>query len=296
MIKVIIYGPTAVGKTSLSLSLAKKLNAEIISADSMQVYKYMNIGTAKIKDNQKEGITHHLIDILEPNEKFNVSMFVENVENILKDLKNRGKNAIIVGGTALYIRALLNGLSEAPSSDLKIREELMKKDKEELHKELLKIDPEALEKIPLNNKIRLARALEVYYISGKKFSSYNQDYSKKIKNDFYKYFIFLDRETLYERINERVNLMIKEGLIEEAKFLYNKYGEIEAIGYKELFSYFKNETSLEFSINEIKKHSRNYAKRQLTWLNNMKDFKLINVEKEDPLSYILEDIKNKMEE
>lgn len=297
MVKIIIYGPTAVGKTSLSLSLAKSLNSEIISADSTQIYKYMNVGTAKIKEQEKDRIVHHLIDIIEPNQSFNVAIFKEKAEQILKDLKNRGKNAIIVGGTALYIKGLLNGLSAAPPSDPKIREKLMKKDNEVLYNELLKIDPEALKKIPLNNKVRLARALEVFYISGKKFSSYNQNHKKIDNNDFYKYCLTLNREILYEKINKRVDLMIEEGLVEEAKFLYDKYGKIEAIGYKELLSYFNNENSLEISVNEIKKHSRNYAKRQITWLNNLKDFKIIDVEKDDPLNYILEDIKkNKMEE
>ncbi len=258
---IVIAGATAVGKTALSIELAKKLDAVIISADAMQVYKKMNIGTSKITSFEMQGIKHYMLDVVEPDEHFDVGMYYDMVNDILKKEK---KIPILVGGTGLYISAITDGLTKMPSVDKEYRKELNKKSKEELIEMLKgKID---LETIDINNPVRLIRKIETLGIEHNNIKGNDKN--------FLKIFLERDRENLYDRINERVNKMVDEGLILEAKNIYDNYNieNIKAIGYKELFSYFNKEIDLEYAISEIAKNSRRYAKRQLTWFRNKKDY------------------------
>lgn len=263
---IVIAGATAVGKTALSIELAKKLDAVIISADAMQVYKKMNIGTSKITSFEMQGIKHYMLDVVEPDEHFDVGMYYDMVNDILKKEK---KIPILVGGTGLYISAITDGLTKMPSVDKEYRKELNKKSKEELIEILKgKID---LETIDINNPVRLIRKIETLGIEHNNIKGNDKN--------FLKIFLERDRENLYDRINERVNKMVDEGLILEAKNIYDNYNieNIKAIGYKELFSYFKKEIDLEYAISEIAKNSRRYAKRQLTWFRNKKDYVRYNL-------------------
>lgn len=263
---IVIAGATAVGKTALSIELAKKLDAVIISADAMQVYKKMNIGTSKITNFEMQGIKHYMLDVVEPDEHFDVGMYYDMVNDILKKEK---KIPILVGGTGLYISAITDGLTKMPSVDKEYRKELNKKSKEELIEMLKgKID---LETIDINNPVRLIRKIETLGIEHNNIKGNDKN--------FLKIFLERDRENLYYRINERVNKMVDEGLILEAKNIYDNYNieNIKAIGYKELFSYFKKEIDLEYAISEIAKNSRRYAKRQLTWFRNKKDYVRYNL-------------------
>jgi len=263
---IVIAGATAVGKTALSIELAKKLDAVIISADAMQVYKKMNIGTSKITSFEMQGIKHYMLDVVEPDEHFDVGMYYDMVNDILKKEK---KIPILVGGTGLYISAITDGLTKMPSVDKEYRKELNKKSKEELIEMLKgKID---LETIDINNPVRLIRKIETLGIEHNNIKGNDKN--------FLKIFLERDRENLYDRINERVNKMVDEGLILEAKNIYDNYNieNIKAIGYKELFSYFKKEIDLEYAISEIAKNSRRYAKRQLIWFRNKKDYVRYNL-------------------
>lgn len=263
---IVIAGATAVGKTALSIELAKKLDAVIISADAMQVYKKMNIGTSKITSFEMQGIKHYMLDVVEPDEHFDVGMYYDMVNDILKKEK---KIPILVGGTGLYISAITDGLTKMPSVDKEYRKELNKKSKEELIEMLKgKID---LETIDINNPVRLIRKIETLGIEHNNIKGNDKN--------FLKIFLERDRENLYDRINERVNKMVDEGLILEAKNIYDNYNieNIKAIGYKELFLYFKKEIDLEYAISEIAKNSRRYAKRQLTWFRNKKDYVRYNL-------------------
>ncbi len=285
MYGIVLCGPTGVGKTDISIRLAEKINAEIISTDSMQVYKHMNIGTAKIIENETKGIKHHMLDIVEPNYKFTVGEYQKRADEILNKLEESNKNVILVGGTGLYIDSVIRGLSILPKSDTRIRENLENKTKKELFDELEKLDKEASETIHINNKIRLIRALEVCKITGKKFSELK---NKNVKNNNYKFYKFgltRDREILYERINKRVEIMFDNGLLEEAKYLYENYKEgldsIQAIGYQELFEYFDGKIQLEEAKELIKQNSRKYAKRQFTWFNKDQEMKWFDLDKEN---------------
>ena len=280
---IVILGPTAVGKTSLSIKLAKALDTEIISADSAQVYKGMDIGTAKVDEVEAEGIYHHMIDIVEPIKKYNVGEYQREVNKILENFEKEGKTPILVGGTGLYINSVTNGLAELPESDPKLREELDKKSAEELYSELEKIDPQAARDIHPNNKRRVARAVEVFHLTGEPFSIVSKRNIKRNNFEFIKIGLERDREHLYSRINLRVDLMMEGGLLEEVKELYTIYGEdlrrINIIGYSELIDYFKGEISLEEATEQIKQNSRRYAKRQFTWFKNDPDVIWFDVEK-----------------
>ncbi|NLK63184.1 MAG: tRNA (adenosine(37)-N6)-dimethylallyltransferase MiaA [Fusobacteria bacterium] len=297
MIGIVLAGPTGVGKTNLSIKLAKRLNAEIISADSMQVYKNLNIGTAKIMQKEMDGITHHMLDIITPIEKFSVGQYQNMVDNILNRLYKKNKNVIITGGTGLYIESITKGLADLPKENDAIREELSKLNNDELYNLLSEIDETASNKIHKNNRKKIIRAIEVYKITGEKISELQKNNIKNNQYIFYKYALERDRKILYDRIDRRVDNMVLEGLIEEAKSIYNIYKndirKIEAIGYKEIFQYFENKCSLEEAINNIKKVSRNYAKRQFTWFKNIEDYKwfnLDNLNEEDILLKIENDI------
>lgn len=267
---IVIAGPTGVGKTELSIKLAKALNAEIISADSAQVYEEMNIGTAKIEEDEMQGIVHHMIDVVEPIKKYSVGDYQRKVDEILNS--NEEKNVLLVGGTGLYIDSVVRGLSALPESDLAIREKLMSEDGDKLFEILKEIDPESAESIHPNNKRRVERAVEVFYQTGEKFSVLSKKNIKGNNFKFLKVALERDREHLYDRINLRVEIMMQNGLLEEVRYLYEKYGDvlkkINIIGYSELISYINQELTLEDAKELIKKNSRNYAKRQFTWFKN----------------------------
>ncbi|NFD91935.1 tRNA (adenosine(37)-N6)-dimethylallyltransferase MiaA [Clostridium botulinum] len=288
---LIIAGPTAVGKTDISIKLAEKLNGEIISADSMQIYKYMDIGSAKITKDEMKGIPHHLIDVVEPHEEFNVSSFKDLAEKSIKDISNRGKLPIIAGGTGLYINSLIYNYDFTDADrDEKYREYLTKlaedKGNEYVHSLLKDIDEEYYEKLYPNDLKRVVRALEVYKITGKSISEYIKENEKKLYDIPYNvnYFILnMNRELLYERINKRVDIMMGKGLIEEVKKLESMgytpdMQSMKGIGYKEVLFYLNGDISLDEAIYLIKKGSRNYAKRQLTWFR--KDKRSIWIDKD----------------
>ena len=269
---LVIAGPTGVGKTDLSIKLAKLIGADIISADSAQIYKGMNIGTAKINIEEMQGVKHHMLDVVEPIKKYNVGDYQKNVDNILKEKEKEKKNIIITGGTGLYISSITEGLSYLQTADSLLREELMKKDTDELYNELKAIDPEAALDIHKNNRRRVERALEVFKLTGEKFSVLSKKNIKGNNYSFLKVALERDRDILYERINLRVEIMIEKGLVKEVKELYEKYGEnlkkINIIGYTQLIDYFNNNCTFEEAIENIKRDSRRYAKRQFTWFKN----------------------------
>ena len=270
---IVLAGPTGVGKTDLSLKLAKILDADIISCDSAQVYKEMDIGTAKIKENEMNGIKHYMLDVLEPIEKYSVGEYQRAVDEILAQKEKEGRAVILTGGTGLYINSVVNGLSSLPESDPKLRDELMALSVDELYEKLLSLDPEAAEKIHKNNKKRVERAVEVCLMTGKKFSVLSKENVKNNNYDFLKVCLTRDRETLYKRIDKRVDIMMNEGLLDEVTALYKKYGgeilrKINIIGYTQLIDYIEGKISLETAVEFIKRDSRHYAKRQMTWFNN----------------------------
>ena len=277
-----IAGATGVGKTDLSIRLAKKIDAEIISADASQIYKELDIGTAKITDEEMQGVKHYMIDVVSPGEDYSVGDFERDVNNILNEnsCKN-GKNIIIAGGTGLYIRSITDGFAKLPSKDEKIRKELESKSLDELQKTLKKLDEKSYEEIDLSNKLRLVRAIEVCLLTGGKFSELRTRNVKNNDYDFLKIFLTRNRDELYDRINRRVEIMIAKGLVEEAKKVYNKYTEklhkISSIGYKELFMHFDGKITLDEAVEEIKKESRRYAKRQMTWFRKEKDYIICNL-------------------
>ncbi len=286
---LILTGPTAVGKTNLSIRLAKALGGEIISADSMQVYKHMDIGSAKIRTEEMEGIPHHMLDILEPWEEFNVVIFKEKVKTCIREIVERGHIPILTGGTGFYIQAVLYDIDFTENEEnAEIRQKLEKlaeeKGAEYLHDMLKQVDKESAESIHANNKKRVIRALEFYELTGKKISQHNE--TERAKQSAYAscYFVLSDdRVALYERIDKRVDNMLKEGLVEEVEGLKNmgcdrSLVSMQGLGYKEILSYLDGEISLEEAVYLIKRDTRHFAKRQLTWFRREKD--VIWVEKD----------------
>ncbi len=244
---IVIAGPTGVGKTKISIDLASELNAEIISSDSAQIYKGLNIGTAKITDKEMQGIKHHLIDIVEPISKYSVGNFEKDVNKILN--QNPEKNFLLVGGTGLYINSVTKGLSILPEADKKTREYLSTLDNQTLFELALKYDKEATKEIHPNNRVRLERVVEVFLLTGQKFSEL---FKKNIKNNNFKFLkiaLERDRENLYDRINKRVDIMFNQGLVDEVKNLYKIYGEklykLNIIGYNEIIDYINGVISLD---------------------------------------------------
>ena len=277
---IVICGPTASGKTALSIELAKKVNGEIISSDSMQIYKDMDIGTAKPTEKEMQGIKHYLIDFVEPNQRYSVAEFKKDAENAIKEVLEKDKTPIVVGGTGLYVDSLIYGI-EYPDIELdeKYREELEKRaDKEGLellYNEAKKIDPQAIEKISKNDKKRILRILEIYKATGKNKTEQEKESRKNgIKYDYKVFAINMDREILYDRINKRVDIMIENGLIEEVEKLLKKYTEfptaMQGLGYKEVVEYLQGKITKEEMIENIKRETRRYAKRQITWFKKNK--------------------------
>ena len=279
---VILTGPTAVGKTALSIELAKKINGAIISADSMQVYKYMDIGSAKIRQEEMDGVRHYMIDEFEPEEEFHVVKFVEKAKEYLEQIYSEGKIPIIVGGTGFYIQALLYDIDFTEQEcDEKYRKELEQlaeeKGAEYLHEMLRQVDPASAEAIHANNRKRVIRALEFYHLSGKRISEHNETERKKESPYQFAYFVLTDdRAHLYERIDRRVDLMIEQGLVEEVKKLksmgyHKEMVSMQGLGYKEILAYLDGEMTLEEAVYIVKRETRHFAKRQLTWFRRERD-------------------------
>jgi tRNA dimethylallyltransferase len=299
---IVIVGPTAVGKTYVSIELAKKLGTEIISADSMQIYKGMDVGTAKINDEEKQGIRHHMIDLIYPDENYSVSDFKEEAEKNINDMLSRGKIPVVVGGSGLYVNSLIYDLdfSNAKSND-KLRDYYtyyhQEHGEEALYEKLRKIDPQSAEKIHKNNVKRVIRALEVYDLTGKKFSETNTDIRKKSsKYDFILIGLSMDRKALYERINQRVDKMIDDGLVEEVKALLLDKGfeknliSMQAIGYKEIIEFLEGNITFEEAVNILKRNTRHFAKRQFTWFLKDENVKWFNIEDVNKIDASLEQI------
>ncbi len=270
---LVIVGPTAVGKTGLSIALAKKFNGEIISADSAQVYKGLNIGSAKVTSEEMEGVRHHLISIIDPDKTFNAGDFTSLAKSAMSDIARRNKRPIVVGGTGMYISSLLFGLSVDCSRDEEYRKELEKFDSKTLHKMLAEIDPESASVIHENHKTRIIRALEIYHLTGKKKSSFSSN--NESEYDYLLLCLTMERGALYERINKRVNIMLENGLLDEVKnLLESKRVEktsqsMSAIGYKEAIAYLDGNLTYEEFVCKLKQNSRNYAKRQMTYFKKL---------------------------
>ncbi|MBM7659275.1 tRNA dimethylallyltransferase [Bacillus mesophilus] len=287
---VVIIGPTAVGKTKLSIEVAKRFNGEIISGDSMQIYRSMDIGTAKITPEEMEGIPHHLIDIKDPTEPYSTAEFQTDVRKLIQEITARGKLPIIVGGTGLYIQSVIHNyhFSEKGSDEAvrkQLETELAEKGIDVLMERLQQIDPISAESIHPNNHRRVIRALEVYITTGKTMSDYMDEQEEELLYDLALIGLTLDREILYHRINQRVDLMVEEGLEEEVRKLHDlgikDVQSIQAIGYKELYQYLDGLISFQDAIELLKRNSRRYAKRQLTWFRNKMDVKWFDMTEGD---------------
>lgn len=280
---ICIVGPTASGKTGLAIELAKKINAEVISADSMQIYKGLDIGTAKVTEEEAQGIKHHLIDICNITDKFSVADFKALCYDKIDEILSRGKNVIICGGTGLYISAIVDNMNFSEEDvDIEYRKYLEKlaqeKSNEYVYNMLKEVDPKSAETIHQNNLKRVIRALEIARNSDKIKSIHMEEEKKRIKKedskyDFFVYYIDHDRDYLYEKINKRVDIMVEDGVVDEALKVYNMNLDkdntcMQAIGYKEFFPYFKGEDTLENCILKLKQETRRYAKRQMTWFKN----------------------------
>lgn len=285
---IILTGPTAVGKTALSIQLAKAIGGEIISADSMQVYRHMDIGSAKITKEEMEGIPHYLIDVLEPWEEFNVTVFQKMAKQALQEIYSRHHIPIITGGTGFYIQALLYDINFTENDgDSTIRLELERFAKEHgavaLHQMLRDIDLESADAIHFNNVKRVIRAIEYYRQTGEKISVHNEkEKQKESPYEFLYYVIHTDRQKLYERIDERIDQMLEQGLIEEVKQL-SEMGctrdlvSMQGLGYKEILDYLNGVTTLEEAVSILKRDTRHFAKRQLTWFKREKDVRWLNL-------------------
>jgi len=305
---IVICGPTASGKTALSIELAKKINGEIVSCDSMQIYREMNIGTAKPSKEEMQGIKHYLIDVVLPEERYSVSDYKRDAKNAIKEIIKKGKKPIIVGGTGLYLDSLIYEI-EYPKIEfdekyrLELEERVKKEGLEQLYKEAKEIDSQAIEKISENDKKRILRILEIYHATGKnKTEQEIESRKKEVEYDYHVYAISWDRQKLYDRINTRVDLMIEQGLIEEVKHILENYEKfptaMQGLGYKEVVEYLNGIYSKEEMIEKIKMETRRYAKRQLTWFRKNKQTIWLDGETEiqNNIKIILEGInwKNKV--
>ncbi len=300
---VVIGGPTASGKTALSIELAKKIDGEIISSDSMQIYKKMDIGTAKVTKEEACGIKHYLIDCISPDERYTVSDFKRDAENAIEEILSKGKTPIIVGGTGLYINSLIYGIEyQDMEFDEEYRNKLMKKaeNPEELEKlwdEANEIDPEAMQKISKNDKKRIIRVLEIYKATGKN-KTMQEKLSKQngVKYDYKMFVVTIEREKLYEKINRRVDIMIENGLEKEVRDLISKYPEfptaMQGLGYKEVVEYFDGILTRDEMIDKIKQETRRYSKRQLTWFRRNEGAIWLDGEKapKENINIILEEL------
>lgn len=300
---IIIVGPTASGKTKLSIELAKEINGEIISADSMQIYKYMDIGTAKADAEEMQGIQHYLVDEVTPDEEFSVARFQEKAYQYIEEILQKGKVPIIAGGTGLYVNSLIYNINfTETTSDWELRERLKKEAEEKgnqyLHDKLREVDPEAAGKLHVNDVKRVIRALEVYEYT-KMPISYHQEISRQNPPRFNYILIGLkmDRQKLYDRINRRVDIMLEKGLVEEVRKLVQRGYDrntvaMQGLGYKEILAYFRGEMTLEEAVEIIKMDSRRYAKRQITWFKRYENIHWVDLDECGNFDETLKNIKN----
>jgi len=297
---VIIAGPTAVGKTDISIEIAKRLNGEIVSADSMQIYKFLDIGSAKPTKEEMQNITHYLIDEIDPRTKFSVSEYRDLAKKYIEKIIAKDKLPIVTGGTGLYINSLIYEMDFSnTSSDKAIREKLTKEyekyGSEYLHDKLKEVDSESAERIHPNNTQRVIRALEIYYSTGEGIKDFSKDLIESKDYDSILIGLGRDRQELYERINKRVDIMFNEGLLEEVKRLVNMGMKVEdismkGIGYKEVIGYLDGEYDLNRAIELIKRNTRRYAKRQITWLKRYKKMKWFNLDENTNKEKIISNI------
>ncbi len=288
---LIIAGPTAVGKTDLSLKLAKDLNGEIISADSVQIYKGMDIGSATPSEEELNAVKHHFINEINPEDEYSVAIYARKAKEIIKDIQSRGKFPIVVGGTGLYVNSLIYEMDFSETvKDEKLRSQLMKEASIEgvdyIHNKLRKLDPEAADKIHKNNLKRVIRALEINILTGDKMGNFKSDPIKTTEYNPLLVCLKRNRKLLYVRINRRVDIMIENGLIEEVKKLKDRgldesYTSMKAIGYKEVIDYLNGKYDLDMLKSIIKKNTRHFAKRQLTWFRRYEDAMWIDLDKEE---------------
>ena len=283
---IVIVGPTCSGKSYLGLKLAQLINGEIISADSRQIYKLLNIGTAKPTSEELQKVKHHFINILNPDENYDANKFSIDAENAIDDIHKRKRTAIVAGGSGLYVKALIDGIVDSADKDENLRKELYaKKEKygnEFLYNELIKVDPISAEKMLPQNWKRVIRALEVFYLTGKPIWQHYSSQNKNSKFSFYQIGLNWNREALYTRIEERIDKMIEAGLVDEVTGILNddydkKLNSLKTVGYKEIISYIENKITLSRAIDLIKRNTRRYAKRQLTWFRADERIKWFNV-------------------
>lgn len=302
---LVIIGPTAVGKTALGIELAKKYNGEIISGDSMQIYRGMDIGTAKPKVEEMAGIPHHMIDILNPDQDFSVAKFQEMVTNLISEIVQRGRLPILVGGTGLYVGSVMDhyDFSEVAEDSVfrqRMEELALTLEPGQLHRQLMQVDPEAAEKLHPNDTRRVIRALEVYHVSGVPISKHQYLHSQRApKYNLLIAGLTMDRGRLYNRINQRVDKMMEEGLIQEVQTLLDKgYSPgsqaLKGLGYKEIIAYLRGEYDLEEAVRLLKRDTRHFAKRQLTWFRRDQRINWYNVEEYGNISKLAEEIGQKV--
>ena len=305
---IVLTGPTAVGKTALSIKLAKALDGEIISADSMQVYRGMDIGSAKIRKEEMEGVRHHLIDVLNPEDEFNVVLFQKMAKEAIADITGRGKIPILAGGTGFYIQAVLYDIDFTETKEdtfyrAHLEELAVQKGSEELHQMLAKVDPKAAEAIHANNVKRVIRALEFFEQTGEKISEHNEEQRSNVSAYDSCYFVLTDdRARMYERIDRRVDMMLEDGLVEEVRRLKEQgcsreLVSMQGLGYKEILAYLEGEYDLERAIYLIKRDTRHFAKRQLTWFKREKDVIWVDrrefLDENDILQFLIDTWRNK---
>jgi tRNA dimethylallyltransferase len=292
---IIITGPTCSGKTKVGISLAKRLGTEIISADSRQFYKHLEIGTAKPVNEELKQIKHHLIDFLEPDENYNVSKFETDALKIIEHIFQKGKIPFVVGGSGLYIKGLIDGIFNTVDVDEDYREELkIKREQfgnEFLYNELKTVDPETASKLLPQNWKRIMRALEVFHLTSQSIRDFQNSYTREIDCEFIQYGLNWQREVLYQNINRRVDSMMQAGLVDEVKNIlgmgYSKnLNSLNTVGYKEIISYLDNEITLERAIGLIKRNTRRYAKRQMTWFRKDDRINWINIDTAEDLNNI----------
>jgi len=296
---IIICGPTGIGKTSFAIKLAEIFNAEIVSADSMQIYKLMNIGTAKPDPEELKRAKHHVIDFLDPKEDFDAGMYVKSADTAIANIVKRGKIPIVAGGTGLYIKALLHGLFRTKSINKKtltlLEKELQKKGNNELYKQLEQYDPKAAKAIHPNDSFRVIRALEFFKTNSQKISDWqkNHDFNDQ-RYAFIKLGLYMDREKLYERINERVDIMLSQGLLKEVVNLMNcgyslDLKSMQSIGYKHMGMFIKKEIEWGEAVRLLKRDTRRYAKRQLTWFNKDKEINWVKPSEIEKAKRVIKD-------
>lgn len=296
---LVIVGPTASGKTALALNLAKNIPSEIISADSRQIYKYLNIGTAKPSQKELAQVPHHFIDLLEPDLLFNAGDFQEQGRKVISDILERKKLPIVVGGTGLYVQAIIDGFFEQPEISGEVRDRLEKQlqlqGKESLYKELQKIDPESAATMDATKYRRVIRALEVFYETGTLISEFHKKHNVKKLYNAHFFGLNWERKTLYDRINLRVETMLSNGFLDEVKHLKkqgldDRFQSLQTVGYKEAFAFLRNAYSKERMIELMKQNTRRFAKRQMTWFRREERIKWIDIFSENQIEQITKEI------